>query len=746
MVGAHVSYENEAGNPGNVSAHLAHEPIHEAEGVEGDGGVRQLIAVVRGNLPLISVIVTSTLAIAVATTLLMTPRFTAVTTVQINDQTAQVLGKVADDETEATQMSSAQETERFLQTQIEILNSRALASRVAKRLGLVGNRDFYVAMGRRFPGNAVSPREFEEQAILMLLKAEDSTLPHNSRLATISFTAPDPYFAARVANAWAAEFIQANLQRRYDSSAYARDFIQGQLADAKAKLEKSERDLNEYARQQGLIKTRDPNTASAGTESVDGTVPNSVTTASLLQLNYLANQATQQRITAEQRWSAVAGSNLLNAPEVLNNQAIQSLMSERARDDADLQRERAKHFDDYPAVQQLKAQMASINGQIDAVAKNIRNSIKQQYDTAVEAENRLKAQVADLKGTSLAEQDRSVQYNLMARDADTNLSLYESLLQRYKELNAAAGISASNIAIIESAENPIEPSSPNLLLNLAIGLGAGLLLSVVVVMVRVQLDDAVRVPEDIENKLGIPLLGVIPKSQCDVPLDELDDPKSSISEAYNSLRGSLMFATAHGLPRTILVTSSQPAEGKSTSSLSIARGIAKIGRSVVLIDIDMRRPSLHAALGLDNRRGLSTVLSSQDSPDDVLRETIYPGLKVITSGPIPPSPTDLLNSTSMEALLDDLTKRFDIVLLDGPPVLGLADAPMLAPLVEGVLLVVQAERGHRGALRSSLRRLHANHANILGGILTMFDPAKSTSRYSEYYGYAYYQYSESKPD
>ena len=697
--------------------------------------LRALLIIIRANAVIIAVIFAFSLAAAVVVTILMTPRYTAVTTVQINDQSAQVLGKSADEDSSMAEIASGMETERFLSTQLEIINSRALAQRVAQRLNLIGNPDFYKLMGKHKSSSVKTPREQEEDVLKILLKAEDGKLPHNSRLASISFTAHDPYFAAKVANTWAAEYIQANLQRRYDSSDYAREFIQGQLADAKVKLEKSERDLNAYARGAGLIKTRAA-TASTTTNTDD----NSVTNASLLQVNAAANQAEQLRIAAQQRWQAVNSGNLLDTPEVLSNSAIAELLTERARNEGELQRERARHSDDYPAVVQLKAQVDTINHQIEGIAKNVRLSLKQQYVAAVETENRLKAQVQELKGSSLAEQDRSVQYNLLARDADTNRALYENLLQRYKQLTAAAGISASNIAIIDKAEDPTEASSPLLLLNLGIGLLAGFILSVGFVTVSHQLDDAVRIPEDIETKLHIPLLGVIPKTDDRIPTDMLDDPKSMLSEAYNSLRSALLLSTANGLPKSLLITSSQPTEGKSTTSMAIARSVAKLGRKVLLIDVDMRRPAVHAIFGFDNKKGLSSVLTAQDSIESVLHALPQENLMVMTSGPIPPSPTDLLSSVAMTRLLKELSKQFDLLIFDSPPVLGLADAPVLASLVDAVLLVVQSDRNRGGSLKSSLRRLQDSRANILGAALTMFDPKKASNRYSEYYGYAYYSY------
>ena len=701
--------------------------------------LRQIVATVRANLVLIGLVVAASLALAAVVTLLQTPAFTARTTLQINDQSAQILGK--QDDISQEQLTSASDSERFLQTQMDILGSNAIAERVAKKLRLVGSAQFYDAMGLRQPDADLKESELKELTIEALLRGKAVLLPRNSRIATVGFTSTVPAFSARVANTWADEYIQANLQRRYDSSAYAREFISGQLNEARAKLENSERELNAYAREAGLIRTNDA--GNGRDQNRDSGSGNSITTASLLQLNVQANQAQAARITAEQRWRSMSSGPLLSSPEVIANTAIGTLLAQRSATSADLERERARHLEDYPSVVQLKAQLASIDAQVQSVARNIRASVKQAYDSAREAEEALNQQVLFLKSSSLAEQDRLVQYNRLAREADTNRTVHDGLLQRYKELNAAAGISSSNIAIIDSADSPTKPSSPNLFRNFALALLAGVILAGVIVFLRNQMDDTVRMPEDIDAKLNMPLLGVIPLAKAVDIETMMEDPKSAISEAYNSLRSSLLYSSANGLPKTLLIASSQPSEGKSTTSMAMAIGLARLGRKVVLVDVDLRRPVIHRIVGgsgSDNAYGMSSLLTSQGSIEDALKPTDHENLTVITAGPIPPSPTELLSSGRMEQILEELSGRFDVVILDSPPVLGLADAPLMAALVEGVIVVIQSDRSRRGSLKSSLRRLRGMRPNILGGVLTMFDASKNSNAYSEYYGYNYYQY------
>jgi capsular exopolysaccharide synthesis family protein len=450
--------------------------------------------------------------------------------------------------------------------------------------------------------------------------------------------------------------------------------------------------------------------------------------------------AKAERIAAEGRWRTEQASPLFSSKEVLGNPTVQNLMTRKAELETELRKARERYLDDHPSVADLTTQLNAVSQQLNQVAVNVRDSIRAQYSAALNAEQRLEAQVGELRGATLEEQDRAVRYNTLAREADTNRSLYDGLLQRFRELNAAAGIANSNLAIIDKADAPLNPSSPSLPINLAIALLLGTAIAAIVVFLRDQMDDYVRIPEDVEEKVQLPLLGIIPSSGEDSPMEAIADPKSAISEAYGSLRGALLYSTRHGLPRVMAITSAQPTEGKSTTAFATASGFARMGRRVLLVDADMRRPSVHHKIGHDNRRGLSSLLVSQDPAASAIVESGLPNFSLLPSGPIPPSPTELLTSPRMIALLDEFASNYDVVLLDSPPVLGLADAPALAALADGVVFVIEAERGRRGALKTALKRLRSVNALLLGAVLTKFDPSKASNRYSEYYGYSYYKY------
>lgn len=727
--------------PSQASVTLDHLSDDEIFGEGRKPGIdfRYILSAIRANLLVISAIIAAALALALVVTLLDTKRYTASASVQINDQSQRVLGN---DEDIQSQVNNAWDTDRALQTQVDMLKSRALATRVMKRLHLEGNARFYEQMEVTPPDAGASPTMLRELTIGLLRGNLEVRLPRNSRIAAITFNSTDQKLSADVANAYAEEFIQATLQQRYDSSSYARNFVANQLQEAKAKLEQSERNLNTYARAAGLIRTRDVDSNDGGKSSGSGA--SSVTTASLLQLNAAASQARANRIAAEAKLRSISSKSLFADREAMSNPAVQSLFTQRAEVEAKLQDELTRHLEGHPNVRQLRAQLKTIDAQLTLAAQNVRSAARAEYEAAVTTERQLEAQVNALKVATLAEQDSSVQYNLLAREADTNRALYDGLLQRYKELNASAGISTSNIAIIDRAEPPTGPSSPNLMKNLAYALLFGLGLAAVVTFLRSQFDDTVRVPEDVEHKLELPLLGVIPRARADSPDDELADPKSPVSEGYNSLRGALLYSTSHGLPKSLLVTSSQPSEGKTTTSFAIAQGFARMGRRVLLVDVDLRRPSLHKRIGLNNDKGMSTLLTHQDSIDHVVQQTGTANLAAITSGPVPPSPTELIASTRMEELIGELTGRYDVVVFDCPPILGLADAPLMSALVDGVVFIIESERARRGSLKSALRRLRTMRPVLLGAVLTMFDPSKAGHRYSEYYGYDYYTYTPSE--
>jgi capsular exopolysaccharide synthesis family protein len=700
--------------------------------------LRQVLSIARRNLWLIVAIIGIFLVVAVVVTMLTTPKFTAGASLEISDRSEQVLGNELD---QNTQQYDAYDADRFLNTQVNILQSRALAARVADRLNLYSDPRFFRAM-------QVNEEDFQNvtqrrNAVLdLLMRNLDTVLQEDTRIVAVRFTSTDAAMSAAIANAYATEFIQANLQRKFDSSSYARNFVQQQLGQARARLEASEQNLNAYAREAGLIRTRDP---SANTDGSTSSTSNSVTASSLLQLNQSANQAKAQRIAAEARWHAEQSQPLLSSPAALASPVVQDLQKRRSELQAALDTARGRYLGDHPTVVNLASQLHDMDVQLNRAATEARNSVRADYVAAQAAESSLRSQVKGLEGATLQEQDRSVRYNTLAREADTNRSIYDGLLQRFRELNASAGITASNVSVIDDADPPTAPSSPNPFLNLTIALFLGTLTAAGVVFLKDQLDDRVRVPEEIEEKVGLHLLGVVPDVKDEDPIEALRDPKSMVSESYNALRSSLLYSTRDGLPQLMLVTSAQASEGKSTTSYAIARGMALVGKRSLIIDGDLRRPSIHHLSGVSNKVGLSDILVGEKTAEQAVVPGEVDNFFVLPSGPVPPSPAELLSSPRLLELFQTLRQRFDVIVIDSAPVLGLADSPGLSALADGVLLIIESNRGRGGQLKAAVRRLHLMKPTILGAVLTKFDPAAAGNAYSTYYQYDYYRYRYDEP-
>lgn len=697
---------------------------------------RLLWSAIYRNWILILAIVASTTIAAILITMLTTPKFAASASVQIEQQEAKVLSGEDTDP-----LPQVQDAERFLQTQKDILESRALSVRVINALGLGRDDRFVEAMDSKPVEKANGILDLaaskRKQVLDLVSKNLQIDIPRNSRIATISFRSPDPMLAARMANSFAQNYILWNIDRKFDNSAYARNFLEQQLKVSKTKLEESERAMIGYARSAGLIDAS-AGVVGSGMSATEG--PRSLTTANLVQLNSSLAAAQAARVAAQERWQQASATPLMSLPEVLSNPAITELTQHRAELQAAYQQELQRRKADYPTMKQAAAQIAELDNQINNLARNIRDTIRDNYRTAQKQERGLAGGVNALKADTLAEQDRTVQYNILKRETDTNRTMYDGLLQRFKEVSAAAGVSASNISIIDTAEVPSKPVSPRAALNLALGLMLGVGMAAAIILLREKFDDVVRSPDEVAQKLGLRMLNSVPLLRGgSSPLDALADPRSAISESYSALRASLDLATASGAPRSLLVTSSRQSEGKSTSAYAIARNFAMIGRRVLLIDADLRKPSLHRLMGTGNAAGLTNLLTRHRTMEEVFHPTDHPNLSFISSGPLPPNPADLLSGPLLPALLEQVANHFDIVVVDGPPVLGLADTVLLAANVEAAVFVIEANGSHRGHAKAALRRLLAANCKILGAVLTKFDARAIGYGYGSGYGY-YYSY------
>lgn len=684
--------------------------------------------------------VAASVLLGLLVTLLMTPQYTAFTTIEISRESDRVTSF------QGVERETNIADQEFYQTQYGLLQSRSLSERVAVQLQLVDSAEFFEMYGvgandpafektnGRYPSQGRAARQ---RAAGKILRANVAISPTRlSRLVDIRFTSPNPAFSARIANAWAENFIQTNLERKAQATSYGRNLLQGQLAQAKTRLDQSQRQLVGYATAQRIINLP------AQTTSGGATSERSIVADNLAALNAALSKAIDDRIQAEARFRQLGPSGA--SSEALRNDAINTLRSRRAELAAQYQQLMTQFEPAYPPARSIKSQIDQLDRSIAREEVRVTGSLQADFRQAQERESVLKARVERLKSEYMDLRDRSIQYNIYQQEVDTNRALYDSLLQRFKEIGVAGGVGINNVAIVDPADVPQRPSSPRLLLNLAIALLAGLLLGGLLAFVLEQLDESIDDPAEVERRLGLPLLGTVPKIDGMEPKTALLDRKSEVVEAYLAIQTSLAFATEHGAPRSLAVTSTRPAEGKSTTSLALATMLARGQRKVILIDGDMRSPSVHHLGGVGHDRGLSNFLSGHDDIASLTFPMTQFGFTAMSAGPLPPNAAELLTGVRLSVLIERLLETYDHVIIDSPPVMGLADAPLIASRVEGVIYAVESHGIRSSMVKTALARLKNANARIFGGVLTKFEAKKAHYGYEYGYGYGFDERAEAK--
>lgn len=667
-------------------------------------------------------------------TLLMTPKYTATATVEISREA----DKVTD--FQGVQRDAGIADQEFYQTQYGLLKARSLSERVATQLRLVDDPRFFELFGvtsdkpafQISNGRYLASGRAERQRVAgAILRKNLSVNPTRlSRLVDIAFTSPDASFSAKVANAWADNFIQTNLERKTQATSYGRNLLQRQLGQAKERLDESQRQLVTYASAQQII-----NLPAQGAGNGVGAPERSIVADDLAALNSALAQATAERIQVEARYQQAGRAGA--STEALRNVAINNLRQRRAELAAEYQRLMVQFEPEYPTAKAIQSQIDQLDRSIVREEGRVSGSLQADYREAQERESALRAKVDQLKSSYLDLRRRSIQYNIYQQEVDTNRALYDGLLQRFKEIGVAGGVGINNVAVVDAADVPQKPSSPRLLINLLIALLAGLGLGALAAFALEQIDEAIADPAEVERRLGLPLLGSVPKVDDVTPKEALLDRKSDLIDAYLAVQTNLAFTTEHGVPRSFAVTSTRPAEGKSTTALALATTLARAQRRVILVDGDMRSPSVHHLGGVDHDRGLSNFLTG----DDAIATLTFPmsdlGFTAMSAGPIPPNAAELLTGSRLSLLIERLLEDYDHVVIDSPPVMGLADAPLIASRVEGVIYAVESHGIRSSLVKTALGRLVSANARIFGGVLTKFEARKAHYGYGYEYGYGY---------
>ncbi len=660
---------------------------------------------------------------------------------------------------EVAQVAPTVDVDSYRETQYKILQSRSLAEHVVRDLQLYRYPEFYkghmlFGLIESTPAKIPSARDLGPPdassdafgtSVGNFLKSVDVSPVRRSNLVELSFQCTNPQLAARVANRLADLYIEQNLQVKWDETQKASEWLRGRLAEMKANLEKSEDRLQAYAQSNGILYI---------------TEKQNMVTERLDQLLTEYTKAQGDRYQKQSLYSQVEAGKVQDLPAVFNNPLIRDLEEKRI----DMEKQYAEVTTwvkpSYPKARQVKKQIDVLQGKIDEEKETVAQNIADDYHAAEAREKYLAKAVEDQKAEVNDTAQRSIQYNILKRDVDSNKQLYEGLLQRLKEAQVSAGLKASNIRIVDSAEVPKGPVKPRVMLNLVLGIILGLGAGVGLAFFQEYLDKTLKTPDEVERLLRLPSLGVLPKFHLNGagPVDEdslvpsVPDEVVSLApsiqtnpesiEAFRSLRTSILLS-ASPVPKLILVTSALPGEGKTTTAVNLGATLTSLGSRVVIVDCDMRRPSCHRSLGVQNNPGFVQCLTGRVG----LKEAILavPGvanLSVIPCGPIPPNPAEILSSPLAGELLRKLRGEFDYVLVDSPPLLSVADSRILATVTDAAVLVARAFETPYDIVRRARALLYSADARILGVALNGVDISRDSytgvhAAYRQGHGYGY---------
>lgn len=681
----------------------------------------------------ISVVVTVTLS-----TFMMKPVYKSTATIRIDKENPNVL-------TFKDVYQIERPDEDYYQTQYRVLRSRNIAKRVIKKLSLDKHREFK-SDGKKFSirsaifsllptgkgGDKANPfmeGGIETSLVDGFIGRLEVNPVHKSQLVKVSFAAHDPELSRDVANAIAETYIEFNIQSKFDATQQARKWLQEQIEIMKAKVEASEEKLNEY---------------SAGNEMIfldENKDKQSLLTQKLSELSAALSESTSNRVRKEALYREIQESGTDN-PSILNDPLVQELKGQYASLEAEYSNLLKIYKPDYPKMKSLKSQMDKVAARIEQEKLDIRESIESDYKVALKRERYL-AEVFDArKKEALDFQKKMVQYLILKREVDTNKELYNNLLQRLKEIGVSVTMTTTNIQILDRAELPKNPFKPRKSVNVLLSIIAGLMGGIGMAFFVEYLDNTVKDVHEIEHRMRLPTLGMIPFQNASKPSTQwlLTYNNGRLAEAFRSIGTFVQLSSAPKPPKSMLFTSPRAGEGKTTISANTAMALMESFEKGIIIDADLRKPRLHRIFEIDNSTGLSTFLSgNMESDTGLSKPTSIDGLHIITSGPIPPNPSALLGSAGMKDLLDRLYALYDFVIIDSPPVLGLTDSILLSSLVDGVILVVKAGQTPKNSILESKKLLTQINANILGVTLNCIRENDLKYGYYSYYYSSYYQ-------
>jgi len=631
-------------------------------------------------------------------------------------------------------------------TQIKILQSASLLNRVVaqvKSSGVAASDHSRITSWRRLINlPEPSPASILDAQIGQLLHTMKARAAGQTRVIEISADCSDPALAAVFLNTLANKFIEQNLEARWKSTEKTAEWLSHQLDDMRIKLEKSEDNLQQYARQSGLIFTDEKT---------------NVSEEKLKQLQTELGAASAERISKQSTYELAQTSTADALPDVLNDSALRETAGKIRDLRSQIANLSAIYTPDYAKVKRAQAELAVLQSAFDKDRSSILDRIKNEYQQASRREELLQAAYAAQTHQVTGEGEKSIQYNILKREVDSNRQLYDAMLAQLKQSSIASAMRASNVRVVDPASTPTVPYKPDLKQSVMIGGLAGIFLGAAFIIARSRADRTIQQPGETTLYLEVPELGIIPAGKNEklkglsavgnntasdrVELITWQRKPSPLAESFRAALISILFAGEDAIdsnPQTLVLTSAGPSEGKSTVTSNLAIAIAEVGRRVLLIDADMRRPRQHEVFSVENEAGLSTVLREKTPLNGdftlhgLIQETAIPGLWILPSGPGTTSATNLLYSSHMSALLHYLRDQFDTILIDTPPMLHIPDARVVGRLADSVIVVVRAHQTSRDALIAACQRFNEDGTKVLGTILNDWNPKIAPNGY---YGY-----------
>ncbi len=677
-------------------------------------------------------------------TLMTRPVYRATVKVEIGKETERVLSGQRIMEVETANVFNP----LYMQTQVEILQSRDLARRIINKLKLTEHDEFKLRTK-----NPLSENERQVVLVNTFQNRYDVAVGRMSRVVSISFDAYNAQLAADVANTAAEQYIGWSMENRVQGVESAKDFLKEKLLESEAELRKSEQAYSTYLTEHKII-------------SFDLDKGN-ITLDRASELNKQLVQVENERRQSEALYQRSREASPDDLPQVLNDTMVQNISKELSKQEQELANLSAKYQPGYPAVKQVQEQVNDLKSQLQAAKKNVVKNIETQYEVARRKEADLKVSLSQSKGEAIQQNRETVQLNVIKQKLDIDRKIYDDLLQRSRQAGVESEFHPTNIRVVQTAEVPIAPVKPNKPLNIGLSILIGLALGIGLAFFIEYLNNTINSAEDVERITHLPPLGAIPSLQSLTKRRALSygygarkstalalsngdnshelvsshDSLSAYSESYRALRTSLLLSSAEHAPRTMLITSSHPGEGKTTIVANTAISLAQTGARVIVLDADMRRPRCHKVLNTKNEVGLSTYLSRDIPLDEVVQVAAdIPNLHVIPAGPVPPNPSELLSSVKLRILLAQLQDRYDHIVIDSPPVIHVTDALIISPQVDGVALVVKSGHTPREAVVRSKQALIDVNAKIFGVVLNHVDLEREGYYYN--YKYSYYHHAE----